>query len=146
MSRPKVLIDTNIVISGIIFLSGNEHIILRHAENGEIVLVLPDFVLQEAKAVLRQRFPGYEALLDIFLSNVEYITIEWSELEPFLPLCRDRITDKKDAPFLAAIIAEKPEYAITGDKGLREDLCNCKEAAKTKIYTSTQFFEELQNQ
>ena len=47
MARPKptVLIDTNILISGLVFLRGNEHRILKLAEDKAITLVLPEFVL-----------------------------------------------------------------------------------------------------
>jgi predicted nucleic acid-binding protein len=45
MARPKptVLIDTNILVSGLVFLKGNEHRILKLAEDKRIVLVLPEF-------------------------------------------------------------------------------------------------------
>jgi len=143
MSKPKVLLDTNIFISGIVFLGGNEHKILKMVERQEIVLVLPEFVIQESLRVLRERFTGYEALLEIFLFDIDYLRIEWDKLEPLLPLCKDRIRDKKDAAFLAAIILEKPDYAVSGDKNLREDLGACVEATGTKICTSGQFLKEF---
>jgi predicted nucleic acid-binding protein len=45
MSKPRVLLDTNILISGMVFSGGNEHKILKLAESREIVLILPDFVI-----------------------------------------------------------------------------------------------------
>lgn len=52
MPEPRVLMDTNVLISGLVFSGGNEHRILRLAEDGEITLVLPEFVLQETERVL----------------------------------------------------------------------------------------------
>jgi len=45
--KPRALLDTNILISGLFFLKGNEHKILELAEEGEIVLILPESVLRE---------------------------------------------------------------------------------------------------
>jgi len=70
--KPRVLIDTNILISGLVFLKGNEHKILKLAEERKIVLVLPEFVLEEGRLVLARSFPGHEALLDAFLTSVEH--------------------------------------------------------------------------
>lgn len=48
-SRPTVLIDVSILISGLVFLRGNEHRILKLAEDKAITLILPEFVLEEAR-------------------------------------------------------------------------------------------------
>jgi len=142
MSKPKVLLDTNILISGVVFF-GNEHKMLKLAEDKEIIIVLPEFVVHEAEQIIRERFGGYEALLAILLSNIGYIRVKWGEFDALIPLCKSRIRDRKDAPFLAALIVTKPEYAITGDRKLREDLSVCIEASGTKICTSRQFLEEF---
>jgi len=49
--KPTVLIDTNILVSGLVFLKGNEHKILKLAEDKTIVLILPQFVLHDATMV-----------------------------------------------------------------------------------------------
>ncbi|MBS7622766.1 hypothetical protein KEJ39_03720 [Candidatus Bathyarchaeota archaeon] len=58
MRKPKIkdLIDTNILISGLVFLKGNEHEILKLAEERKIVLVHPEFVLEEGRSVLPRSF------------------------------------------------------------------------------------------
>jgi len=146
MSRPRVFLDTNILISGLVFSGGNEHSILRLAEDGEITLVLPEFVRGEAERVLAERFAGYEALLDVFLSKLSYVLVRWDEFEGVLPRCEGRVRDGKDAPVLAAVIASRPDFAVTGDRALREDLRGCEEASGTKIYSSRQFLEEFSRQ
>ena len=146
MSRPSVLLDTNILISGLVFSGGNEHRILRLAEDGEIILVLPEFVIEEAERVLAERFAGYEALLDIFLSNISYILIQWDEFEQLLPQFKGQVRDEKDVPVLASIIASRPDFAVTGDKALREDLCGCEDVSGTRICSSRQFLEEFSRQ
>ena len=146
MSRPSVLLDTNILISGLVFSGGNEHRILRLAEDGEITLVLPEFVIEEAERVLSESFAGYEALLDVFLSNISYILVKWDEFDQILPQYKGRTRDEKDAPVLASIIAIRPDFAVTGDKALREDLRGCEETSGTRICSSRQFLEEFSRQ
>ena len=143
MPGPSVLLDTNILISGLVFSKGNEHIILKMAEEGEITLVLPEFVRKEAERVLAERFAGYEALLDVFLSRLSYTFVGWDDLEGLLPRCFGRVRDRKDVPFLAAILVSRPEFAVTGDKELREDLNGCEEISGTKICSSKEFLEEF---
>jgi len=48
-SKFTVLIDTNILLSGLVFLDDNEHRILKLAEDKAISLALPEFVLKEAR-------------------------------------------------------------------------------------------------
>jgi len=146
MPEPRVLLDTNILISGLVFSGGNEHRILRLAEDGEITLVLPEFVLQETKRVLAVRFAGYEGLLDVFLSKLNYILVHWGELETILPRYEGQVRDEKDIPVLAAVIASEPDFAVTGDRALREDLRRCEEVSGTKICSSRQFLGELLGQ
>ena len=82
-ARPKftVLVDTNILVSGQVFLEGNEHRILKLAEDKAITLVLPEFVLKEARAVLGRRFPGHGIFLDAFLLRAEHTIVPWSRIE-----------------------------------------------------------------
>jgi predicted nucleic acid-binding protein len=42
-SKVTVLIDRNILVSGLVFLEGNEHRILNLAEDKVIILLLPEF-------------------------------------------------------------------------------------------------------
>ena len=143
MQEPRVLLDTNILISGLVFSGGNEYRILRLAEDGEITLVLPEFVLQEAERVLAVRFAGYEGLLDVFLSKLNYILVRWGELAQMLPRHVGRVRDEKDVPVLAAVIASGPDFAVTGDRALREDLRGCGEVSGTRICSSREFLEEF---
>ena len=76
-----VLIDTNILVSGLVFTKGNEHKILRLAEGKEITLVLPEFVLKEARTVLSHRFPGHEILLDVFVQRTQHAIVHTNQFE-----------------------------------------------------------------
>jgi len=138
--KPKVLIDTNILISGLVFLRGNEHRIMKLAEDREIVLILPEFVLEEARMVLARSFRGHEAILDVFLSRVEHTVLSWKEITQLVSFYEKKVRDKKAAPLLASVVAAKPDFAVTGDVALREDVKRCGEVAGVaKICSSRQF-------
>ena len=139
--KSSVLIDTNILVSGLVFTEGNEHEILKMAEEGEITLILPEFVLEEARRVLASKFRGYEGLLDIFLSSVEYRRVGWIEIEETIPTAVRLVRDRKNAAVAASVIVSKPSFFITGDEGLREDLTVCREAEATKTLSSRAFLE-----
>jgi len=141
MLKPKVLLDTNVVVSGLVFLRGNEHRILKLAENRVIILVLPGFVIEETRVVLTRRFTGHEVLLNAFLSRVEYTVPSWEEVEPLISVYREFVRDKKDAPILASVVLVKPDFVVTGDRVLRDDLGRCREVEPTKICSPRQFLE-----
>ncbi len=143
-SRFTVLIDTNILVSGLVFLEGNEHRILKLAEDEAITLVLPEFVLKEARAVLGRRFPGHEVFLDAFLMRTKHIVVPWSRIEQDIPLYQGEVRDAKDAAVLTSTILAKPNFTVTGDRTLREDMKHFQEAARiTTICSSSEFLKNF---
>lgn len=143
-SRPTVLIDTNVLISGLVFLRGNEHRLLKLAEDKAITLILPEFVLEEARIVFARRFPGHEALLTAFLSRTEHVVLPWKEIEESVSLHEKNVRDMKDAPVLAAVVVARPDFAVAGDVTLREDMKRCQDTARvTSICSSREFLKEV---
>lgn len=146
MARPKptVLIDTNILISGLVLLRGNEHRILKLAEDKAITLILPQFVLKEARIVFTRRFPRHEALLTAFLSRAEHAVLPWREIEESVSLHEKNVRDTKDAPLLAAVVVARPDFAVTGDIALREHMKRYQDASRvTSICSSREFLKEV---
>lgn len=135
-----MLLDTNILVSGLIFLRGNEHQILRLIEEGKFKLILPESVLIEAKKTLGEKFKGFEELFDIYLSKTKTETISTDRILPLATTYDKQVRDKTDLPIYIAIILTEPQYAITGDKRLREDLLNSHRISrKTQVCTSREF-------
>jgi putative PIN family toxin of toxin-antitoxin system len=139
--KPSVLVDTNILVSGLVFAKGNEHGVLKLAEEEEIALILPELVLEEARRVLASKFRGYEGLLDVFLSRVEYRRVGWTEIEEAIPTAVRIVRDRKDAAVAASVIVSKPRFFITGDERLREDLAARREAKATETLSSRAFLK-----
>ena len=53
------------------------------------------------------------------------------------------LSDAKDAPICAAIVVTKPDYAITGDKRLRNDLKSFGGTSQTNVLSSAEFLQEF---
>ncbi len=132
--------DSNILVSGIVF-HGNEHKVLRLAEDGVIRLVLSDLILLETRRAIRVKFRGYDGLLDLFLSRLPYELISEDSIMERLEECRCILRDGKDAHVLASVLLENPDYVLTGDRVLREDLNRY--LGEVRAVTSSEFLEML---
>ena len=72
--------------------------------------------------MLKEKFPGYESLLDLFLGKIEFELIPLTHILPIAKSCRGRVRDSKDTPIYVAITLVKPDYVVAGDKALRQAL------------------------
>jgi putative PIN family toxin of toxin-antitoxin system len=110
----KVVLDTNVFISGV-FFSGPPYQILAAWHEGKIQLVLSEKILDEylrVAEVLNERFP------QIQLGPIlELLTIE-AELTPALDLPEPVCADPDDDKFIECAIAGKAGAIISGDKHL----------------------------
>jgi len=142
MSKLRVLLDTNVIVSGLVFPQGNEHRILELAEEQDITLILPEFVLQEAKYVFSKRFVGYEFLLDIFLSKTDYRLVNRARVGPLINRYQGAVRDPKDIAILVSVLLSKPDCTVTGDKTLRFDLQNILVGKmRTTVFSPKQFLD-----
>ena len=110
----KVVLDTNVFISGI-FFSGPPHQILNAWRDGTVQLVASREILTEYWRVgeaLAEEFPAIDLrpILDLVTIEAElYVAKDLPE-----PLCSDPDDDK----FLACAIASSSKIIISGDKHL----------------------------
>jgi uncharacterized protein len=110
----RVILDTNVLISGI-FFSGPPSEILKAWRRGDIQLVLSSEIAEEyvkVAKILANDFPGIEinSILTLILTNSEIIQAH------ALPhqVCEDPDDDK----FLACTLASECKVIISGDKHL----------------------------
>lgn len=110
----KVILDTNVFISGV-FFSGPPHQILNAWRDGVIKLVISQDILSEYRRVgeaFSDEFPSIDLrpILDLVTIEAElYVAEDLPE-----PLCSDPDDDK----FLACAIASGSKIIISGDKHL----------------------------
>ena len=110
----RVVIDTNVFISGV-FFGGPPFQILKAWRDGRIQLLLTMEILEEYDRVsetLAEQFPGIDLDQVFDLLAVEAETI----LAPSLP--KPVCDDPEDDKFLACALAGKTRMIISGDKHL----------------------------
>ena len=131
MSVDRVFLDTNVLISGLIFRTGNEAALLELADQGLVDLVLSKRVISEAQDVFADKFAERVQILKDFLSDARYeLAPEPGESD--LEVAARLVRDPDDVIILASILASKPDFSISGDKDLLTDeikavapMCRC---------------------
>lgn len=139
-----MLLDTNILVSGLLFLKGNEHQILRLMEEETFTLVLPETVILETKKVLTRKFEGFEDLLDIYLAKIKPEILPLTRILTLMKTRGKAVRDETDLPVYVATLLTKPNYLVTGDERLREDLRNSEEIRiLTRVCSSKEFLQAV---
>lgn len=128
----KVIVDTNVFISGILF-GGNAEKILNLIKDLKIVLL----VSPEIEAEYLQKFQKFE--IDRTEFEDLFYVLEF-KTERFLPTKKVHICrDKKDNKFLELAEEAKADFIVTGDK----DLLSLKKHRSTLIISPRLFLESL---
>ena len=113
----RVMIDTNILISGMLF-DGTERLLLNYARKNKFTLLLCKFSLIETRDVLSRKFPGKEYILEEMLKMLP-VEIAAVPSQEKINKAEKIIRDAKDAVILAAAIENAPDVFISGDKDFR---------------------------
>ena len=110
----KLVVDTNVFISGI-FFTGPPHEILNAWRRGKVELVASPEILEEYRETgeeLASEFPGTDLAPWLELLAVKATVVEASPLEE--QVCSDPDDDK----FLACALAGRTKLIASGDKAL----------------------------
>jgi len=105
----KILVDTNILISALIYPAFKPALALLHAASHHD-LILSDSNISEFYRVAKNKFSRTLADIDVFLAELAY------ELVPAPVSPQKLINDPKDMPILNAAIIEDVDIIISGDK------------------------------
>jgi len=110
----KVILDTNVFISGI-FFSGPPHRILQSWREGKVKLVLSPEILDEYRRVakaLNAKYPDVDltALLELVVIEAEMHQVE--------PLPESVCVDPDDDKFIACALVSGSKLIVSGDKHL----------------------------
>lgn len=105
----KVLVDTNILFSALLFPLSKPARALMHVA-GNHQLILTDRNIAELRNILRRKAPQYLADAEVFLAELSY------ELIPAIDKAEKLIRDPKDEPILNAAIVFNVDIILTGDK------------------------------
>lgn len=138
-ARLRVVLDTNVLVSGLINPKGPPGQILKALRAGRFVLVTSQAINEEVLEVmdrprLRDKYGLAEHLFDVAF-------LLWEEAEvikdsPAVKASKDPDDDK----FLAAALGGLAHYLVTGDI---RDLLTLKEYRGTRIVTPAEFLKTL---
>jgi hypothetical protein len=107
----RIVLDTNVIVSGLLKPDGNPGRILDLFLVGEITVLADDRILAEYRAVLRQRKFGLAAAdVSDFLDLLE----AESELVAATPF-GSKLRDESDRAFLEVALAAGVESLVTGN-------------------------------
>jgi putative PIN family toxin of toxin-antitoxin system len=113
--RPKVVLDTNILISALALISKSSDQIIDLARKGEIELFISKPILLEFKRVLMEKFRYTEAETNERLAIILKITTVVYPSETFSAVN----DDESDNRILECAYAAKAKFIISGDKHLK---------------------------
>lgn len=127
----KVVLDTNIIVSAIVF-GGKPRDIIYLIQEGKIQAYISSFILYELKEVLTKKFDfNDEKLKEVKdLVNDSFINIS---PKISIKIIRNYPLDNK---ILEAAIETKADYLVTGD---RKHILPLKKIKKTKIVSPEEF-------
>lgn len=128
----KLLIDTNILISAIVF-DGNELDVIIESVNRGDEIFISDHIIEESTRVFLKKFPDY---IDIFENFIETSEIKIIEKARYIDSVKDidNIRDKYDAHVIACADIMNCDFIVTGDKDLL-----CFKGSKSIIITSKEY-------
>jgi putative PIN family toxin of toxin-antitoxin system len=112
MTVPRVVVDTNVLVSGLLGGSGLD--VIRRWRQGDFVLVISPQIFEEYESVLkRPKFGLPEWLVDELLLFIRE-RADWVEPKAQVEVARD----PDDNKFLEAAIDGQVEYIVSGDNDL----------------------------
>lgn len=116
MSRLRVVLDSNVLVSATAYPSGTPGKILAAWKRGSIELVLCDYILNEVRRTLprlsRVRLEPERVRRDV--ADLEDLACLVAPIAVNDPTLRD----PADQPILGTFLAANADYLITGDKDL----------------------------
>ncbi len=135
-TRRRVVLGTNVLVSGILFEGGNEAKILQLVANGDIeVFISPDILAEFLDVLSRPKFRLTEEEVSTafsFLLAIAKLAI------PLRPV-RAQLRDPDDLKLLACAAEAKATHIVTGDK----DLLTISKSNRATILTPSRFIRHL---
>ena len=131
----RVMIDTNIFISAVLFPSGKTYSALKKALVSPYQPVTCDYVIDELHRKFNEKFPERITELDAFL-DVALSVIEIVKTPDVIVKAEGLIRDKKDRPILRAALDTGADLFLTGDKDFLES-----SVTDPRIISVSQFLE-----
>lgn len=111
----RVVIDTNVLISGILF-GGIPEKVLNHARKGTFTSIISLYILSEFKRVMKQKLNLNSDLINNLIEEI----ISFSEIIPVIESKKNWSQDMSDNPIIETAVKGKANIIVTGDKLLQK--------------------------
>ncbi len=133
----RVFVDTNIVISAMLFPNGKvakvfSHLLEKHT------LIISSYTKNGCTEVFEKKFPSKIKQLEIFFDGINFE--EFKSPEKIDGKKYPKIRDIKDLPVLVSAILSDADILLTGDKDF-EDI----KIDKPLIFTPSRYYELIDN-
>ncbi len=137
---PRLVVDTNIVVSGLITSGTPPTKVLDAVHTKKITLLISDEVVSEYLRVLEYpHIRKYKKITDEAISHLTALFINETErVEILTPITAS--PDPDDDKFLSLAVEGQADFIITGDKA---DLLSLKEISGIKIITAREAVEKF---
>lgn len=109
----RVMIDTNVLLSAVIFKSSNSAGVIASAGTGANTLLLSTYTIDEARDVIARKWPERTDVLERYLLALSFETVV-TPLTPKPGLFE--IRDPFDYPVLYSAIIGVADVFVSGDK------------------------------
>ena len=121
MATLRVVLDTNVLVSGIAYPASVAGKILAAWRHGSVDVLLSTYILDELRRVLPRLVHRHGLTLAEIDDLVDVLSIQAEVIEP-LPGIEPDLSDVADQPVLGTLLAALKtsdiDYLITGDKDL----------------------------
>lgn len=134
MATLRVVLDTNVLVSGLAYPGSIPGRIVGAWRQGALDVVLSRFILDELARVLPRLNHRLKWAESDFADLVDILSIEAELVEP-IALPEIELRDAADLPVLGTLLAAKADYLITGDQDLLAI------AGKYPIVTPAEFWQ-----
>ena len=133
--RARVVCDTNILISALVFPGGSPDKIVRLARIGEVDLYVSPFVIDEFERVLREKFKYSKRQIEERSKRITAISTVVSPSEK-VQVIQEDISDNR---ILECAIAAKAQVIVSGDK----HLLSLKEFTGIAVVSAAEFLRSI---
>ena len=121
MATLRVVLDTNVLLSGIAYPASVPGKIMSAWRHGSVDVLLSAYILDELRRVLPRLAHRHGLTLSEIEDLVDALSIQAEVIEP-LPCTEPDLRDVDDLPVLGTLLAalktSNVDYLITGDKDL----------------------------
>ena len=115
-SRPRLVVDTNVFVSGLISESGSPGRILQGIRDKRLIHLVSDSIVEEYLRVLNYpRIRKFKQITDTFIADIAaYLVYQTQWIEIVWKIARSQ--DPDDNIFLETAVDGRADLLVTGDK------------------------------